>query len=227
MFGGLTSRWTIRWACAPASARHSCAAIPAACHGAIGPRAQPLRQVLAGHQLRDVVATLGRMPDVVDLDDPGVRDPRQQPRLTLEVGHPLGILGPPRLDHLDRDRALQTAVAARVDAAERPLADHGVEFIAVVERGARKVRNVRHACGGSRGEPMKVLPAPGADAAPGCKSTRRRLSPEMAPLEPTANHCGSAAATRQGSRRATGRRPVRTDHPPATAAARRHRLDRP
>src|SRR5580704_2783625 len=104
------------------------------------------------------------MPTVVDLNDPGVRNTRQQPRLTLEVGHPLGILGPPRLDHLDRHRALQTAVPARVHASERPLANYGVEFVAVVERGARKVRNVRHCVGGSRGETMKVLPAPGRTA---------------------------------------------------------------
>jgi hypothetical protein len=80
--------------------------------------AQAACQALALDQLGHVVEALGRGADVEDLHDPGVADRSQELGLALEAPHPVGILGPPRLDHLDRHLPRQTAVAAPVDAAE-------------------------------------------------------------------------------------------------------------
>ncbi len=94
---------------------------------------QAVREALALHQLRDVVEALGGMADVEDLDDARIADAREQLRLALEAASPVGILGPPGLDHLDRDRPLQAAIQSPVDAAERALADYGVELVAIVK----------------------------------------------------------------------------------------------
>jgi hypothetical protein len=108
------------------------------------PAPQAAGQVLALDELGDVVETLGGMADVVDLDDARVADPRQHLGLAFERRHPLGVLGPPWLDHLDRHRPRQPAVQALVDAPERPLADDGVELVTVVQSASGQVRRVRH-----------------------------------------------------------------------------------
>ena len=97
---------------------------------------EPRSQALPIYQLGHVVEALVGLADVEDLDDAGVTDACQQPRLALEIGRPIGILGPPGLDHLDRDSPLQPAIPAAVDAPEGPLADHGMEFVAVVQGAA-------------------------------------------------------------------------------------------
>ena len=97
---------------------------------------EPGGEALTVDELGDVEEALVGLADVEDLDDARVTDAREQPRLALEIGCPIGILGPPRLDHLDRDRPLQPAIPAAVHAPERPLADHGVEFVAVVQGAA-------------------------------------------------------------------------------------------
>ncbi len=108
--------------------------------------AQPARETLAVDQLSDVVEPFRRCAHVEDLDDPWVTDRGEQLRLALEAPRPLGILGPPRLDHLDRDRPRQAPVTASVDATERALADDGVELVSAVEGEAGQVRSARH-CG--------------------------------------------------------------------------------
>ena len=77
---------------------------------ASGPRSQPRGEALAVDQLGDVVGTLLGVADVEDLHDPGVVDAREQLRLALEALDPRAVLGPPRLDHLDRDSAREAPV---------------------------------------------------------------------------------------------------------------------
>ena len=144
MLAGLTSRCTMRWRVGagqrPAELRGDAAGLP----GRQRPAAQAGGQALAVDQLRDVVQALGGVADVVDLDDAGVAHPGQQPRLALEGGHPLGIIGPPRLDDLDRHGPRQAPVKALVDAAERALADDRAELVAVVQGAAGQVGGVGH-----------------------------------------------------------------------------------
>jgi hypothetical protein len=109
------------------------------------PPLQAAREILAVDELGDVVQALGGMPHVVDLDDARIRDAGKQLRLARERLNPLGVLGPPRLDHLDGDRALQPAVAPLIDAPERPLPDRGVKLVTVVQRAAGQVGGVWHA----------------------------------------------------------------------------------
>ena len=75
---------------------------------------------------------------------PGSDTRGQHPGLAREGVHPLGVLRPPRLDHLDGDGAVQTPVAPLVDAAERALADGGVQLVAVVQGAAGEVGGVGH-----------------------------------------------------------------------------------
>ena len=109
---------------------------------------QALREALALHQLRDVIDAVLRAADVEDLDDSRVADARQKLRLTLESLDPDGVLGPPRLDDLDRHRALQPAVETRIDTAESALADQIAELVAAVENTAGEVGGAGHEASG-------------------------------------------------------------------------------
>src|SRR5438270_5996017 len=60
-------------------------------------------------------------------------DPAHQMRLSLEPLHPLRVLGPPALDHLDRDRPVQSLVVATKDATEGSLPNQLSELVAPVE----------------------------------------------------------------------------------------------
>ena len=84
------------------------------------------------------------MTDVEDLDDARVAHASEQLGFALEALRAVGILGPPRLDHLDRDRARQPPVVPAINAAERALADQLVELVAPVERAAGQIGGVRH-----------------------------------------------------------------------------------
>jgi hypothetical protein len=97
-------------------------------------------EALAVDQLGDVVGTLLGVPEVEDLHDAGVVDAGQQLGLRLEAAHPLAVLRPPRLDHLDGDRPGQASVGAGVHAPEGALADQRVQLVAVLERTADQVR---------------------------------------------------------------------------------------
>ena len=139
------SRCTMCSACACSSARHSCTAMSEASDACERAAAlQPRRQALALDELGDEVQALLGLPDVEYLDDAGIADAREQLRLALEALGPVGVLGPPRLDHLDRDWARQPPVVAAIHPAERALADQLVELVAAVEGAAGQIRGVRH-----------------------------------------------------------------------------------
>ena len=118
---------------------------------------QARRQALALDQLGDEVQALLGLPDVEDLHDPRIADARQELRLALEALGSVGILGPPRLDHLDRDGACQPPVVAAIHPAERALADQLVELVAAVEGAAGQIRGVGH----------QAVRPPGPSSAPG------------------------------------------------------------
>ena len=115
-----------------------------------GPRREPAAapeprgQALALDQLGHVVEPLLGLPDVVDLDDAGVADAGQQLCLAFEALGPVGVLGPPRLDHLDGHAAGEPTVVAPIHPAEGPLADQLAQFVPAVERAAHQVGRVRH-----------------------------------------------------------------------------------
>ena len=101
-------------------------------------------EALALDELGDVVGTLVGFADVVDAHDARVADAGQQLRLALEALDPGLVLGPPGLDHLDRDDAAEAQVTAAIDPSERALSEHFEELVAAVQRGSGQVRSARH-----------------------------------------------------------------------------------
>jgi hypothetical protein len=105
---------------------------------------QALSEALSLDELGDVVGTLGGMADVEDLHDPGVADARQHLGLALEALHPGTVLGPPGLDHLDRDHPSEASVQASINATKGAFADHGVKLVATVESATGEIRCPQH-----------------------------------------------------------------------------------
>src|SRR6202042_3144375 len=95
---------------------------------------QPSREALALDELGNEVQALFGVADVEDLHDARIAHAGEQLGLAFEALRAVGVLGPPRLDHLDRDRAREPPVVPAVDAAERPLADQLAELVPPVER---------------------------------------------------------------------------------------------
>jgi hypothetical protein len=89
--------------------------------------------------LGNVVRPLLGVADVEDLHDPRIVYAREQPRLALEALDPDAVLGPPRLDHLDGDLAVQAPVEAAIDAPKGAFADQLEQLVAPVERAAYEV----------------------------------------------------------------------------------------
>ena len=105
---------------------------------------EALGEAFAIDKLGDVIRALASCADVEDLKHAGVVDAREQPGLALETFDPGRVLGPPWLDHLDRDWASESAVDRPIDASEGTLAEHLVELIARVEGAAAQLGGLGH-----------------------------------------------------------------------------------
>ncbi len=108
------------------------------------PAPQALGEAVPVDQLSDVVEAVARVTDIEDLDDARIAHAREHLRLPLEALDPDGVIRPPRLDDLHRDRPLEPPVTAAIDTAERPLADQLVDLVAVVQHAAGEVRGAGH-----------------------------------------------------------------------------------
>ena len=121
---------------------------------------------------------------------PGSRDPCEQPRLALEGRHPLGVVGPPRLDHLDRDGPIEPAIAALGRRARttprrsRRGARSGGQGLRPRDQERAALRSAPRSCA-----PPRYKVARGRTRGRGCNRPSRRLS------------SGMASTSRPGSRR--------------------------
>ena len=122
------SRWTTarEWAWSSASQRS--APISPISRSLSVAVAVELGQGRAVDQLGDEQRAAVLLAHLVEGDDPGVVEPRR--RLGL-AQHPAASLGRPRIDRLDRDRALEATVPGLVDGAEAAAADAALDQEAV------------------------------------------------------------------------------------------------
>ena len=111
------SRCTMPFACAAASPDASCLAMSTALEGGSAPVGERLTQRRALEQLGDDVGLIVVGADVVDGEDVGVVQGRGRAGFLLEAAQAIGIAGPERRQHLDRDIAVEPRVARPVDVA--------------------------------------------------------------------------------------------------------------
>jgi hypothetical protein len=89
----------------------------------------PLRQILAGHQLHhESVDSLGVF-EPVNLRNVGVVQRRQGPRLALETRNAVGIRSKRLRENFDRDIAVEPSVPRPVDLAHAAGADRRQDFV--------------------------------------------------------------------------------------------------
>src|SRR5262249_2293613 len=101
----------------------------------------------------DVRAAVVAEAEVVDLDDAGVADGGGGARLVEEAPHDVLPLRQVRVQHLDRGRAIEPAVARAIDDAQAALAEPG---------GGAVVGD--HASGGRLAHGVPPVHGPGAKA---------------------------------------------------------------
>ena len=93
------------------------------------PRASPLVEALAIHQLKDRELLAVRFVKAIDGADVRVVARRKHFGVTLKPREPLGIGGHRRGKHLDRNRPLQIAVGRAVDLAHATGANLRSDYI--------------------------------------------------------------------------------------------------
>ena len=105
--------------------------------------AQPRAQRLAVEQLQHQVRrTVGQVPEVVDLDDPGVPDRRRRLGLVEEPAHGVVVVRVLGQEHLERGGPSQEAVLDAVDRAHAAGPDHVLDVVAAHDLGHRRHRGM-------------------------------------------------------------------------------------
>ena len=94
---------------------------------------------LALDELHHEVRVAAALPEVEDLDQVRVLEPREHRRLAPQVLHERRVLGQVRAQHLDRHRPLEREVLGAVDHAHAAAADLVQEPVRAAERRAQLV----------------------------------------------------------------------------------------
>ncbi len=113
-FAGLTSRWTMPFACAASSAEAASSSQPAPAASAPAPRLSAVGDRAAAEVLHDDERPLVPLADVEDRDRRVLaRQPRGRERLPLEALPHRGVLRVALREHLDRDLRPRVVSSAR------------------------------------------------------------------------------------------------------------------
>ena len=130
-FAGVRSRWTTPRACACASAAATGAQYRRVSSQSSERPATAVSSADAVDELQDEHRLAVVLEDVVETDDVRVLEPCERRRLALEALAQLGVVGDPRVEHLQRDVAPEALVARAPDDAHAAAPDLLAEAIAV------------------------------------------------------------------------------------------------